>query len=599
MSSHRQRLGALRTELARENLNGFFVPLTDEHMSEYVGAYACRLEWLTGFAGSAGSAVVLQSLAAIFVDGRYTIQVKEQVDPELWDYKSLPADDPVEWAIANLKAGDRIGYDPWLASIGWEKQARRRLEDHKISLVAVSNNSIDQVWSDRPLPSQAPVFIQPEHLAGKTSEQKRQEVASWLEKRQADTLVLTALDSIAWLFNMRGSDVTCTPVALAFAFTHKDGSADLFIDPVKVDDTFKKAMGDSVRFHDQAVFPEALKQLSGKSVVIDPERTVAAIASLLREGGAHLFSDRDPVVLMKAIKNHTEIEGHRQAQLWDAVALAKFFCWLSDAALEGDVTELSAAEKLLGFRQESGHLVDLSFETISAAAAHSAIPHYRVTEVSNLPLKKGEIYLVDSGGQYPNGTTDVTRTVIIGTPTAEMKQRFTLVLKGHIALATAVFPAGTSGGQLDSFARQYLWQAGVDYAHGTGHGVGSFLSVHEGPQRISPSGGAFAGSNEVLRAGMILSNEPGYYKSGAYGIRIENLLLTKPVEVAGAEKPCLGFETLNFTPIDRNLIEVSLLSESEIDWLNQYHHEVYQKLLPFLSIQEAEWLKAMTAPLEG
>ncbi|ACV75310.1 MAG: aminopeptidase P family protein [Zymomonas mobilis] len=599
MSSHRQRLGALRTELARENLNGFFVPLTDEHMSEYIGAYACRLEWLTGFGGSAGSAVVLEGQAAIFVDGRYTIQVTEQVDPELWSYKSLPADDPVAWAIAHLKAGDRIGYNPWLASLGWEKQARRRLDAQKIELVALPINPIDAIWSDRPLPSQAPAFIQPENLAGKTSEQKRHEVAEWLNEKQADTLVLTALDSIAWLFNMRGSDVSCTPVALAFALTHKDGSADLFIDPAKTDHALKEAMGNAVHFHDQADFPDALKALSGKSVIVDPERTVAAITALLQDGGARLSYDRDPVVLMKAIKNHAEIEGHRQAQLWDAVALAKFFYWLSQTAPKGQLTELSAAEKLLSFRQESGHLVDLSFETISAAAAHSAIPHYRVTEASNLPLKKDEIYLVDSGGQYPNGTTDVTRTVIIGTPTEEMKQRFTLVLKGHIALATAVFPAGTSGGQLDSFARQYLWRAGVDYAHGTGHGVGAFLSVHEGPQRISPSGGAFSGGNEVLRAGMILSNEPGYYKSGAFGIRIENLLLVKPVEVAGAEKSCLAFETLNFTPIDRNLIDSSLLSESEISWLNQYHQEVCQKLLPFLSMQEAEWLKAATAPLRG
>ncbi|AEI37628.1 MAG: aminopeptidase P family protein [Zymomonas mobilis subsp. pomaceae] len=597
MSSHMQRLKALREELHRQNLQGFFVPLTDEHMSEYVGAYAQRLAWLTGFEGSAGSAVVLEHGAAIFVDGRYTIQVREQTDPDIWSYGTPPRDNPVRWAASHLKSGDRVGYDPWLASSGWEKSTRLLLESSGIHLIAVESNPIDNIWQGRPLPSQAPVFIQPDNLAGCTSAKKRQDIAQWLEEIKADSLVLTALDSIAWIFNIRGRDVSCTPVALAFAFIHKDASADLFIDLSKIDEALKAHLGPDIRIHDRSDFAAALKNFSKKYVALDPEHSVMAISALLKAGNAQIIEVRDPVILKKAIKNATEIQGHRHAQLRDSTALTRFLYWLSQTAPKGSLTELSAAEKLLEFRKDTGALVDVSFETISAVGPHSAIPHYRVTEASNLPLKNNEIYLVDSGGQYQDGTTDVTRTVIIGTPTQEMKQRFTLVLKGHIALAQSVFPKGVCGAQLDSFARQYLWQAGLDYAHGTGHGVGAFLSVHEGPQRISPSGGAFSGGSEVLQSGMIISNEPGYYKTGAYGIRIENLLLVKPVKITNAEKECLGFETLNFAPIDRHLIDISLLSESDINWLDNYHADVRQRLSPFLSEEESTWLKEMTLPL--
>jgi Xaa-Pro aminopeptidase len=409
--------------------------------------------------------------------------------------------------------------------------------------------------------------------------------------------VLSALDSIAWTFNVRGQDVEHTPVALSFALVNSDGTADLFVASEKIGDDVRQHLGNGVRVHERGEFEPHLRSLAGKTVVADPERAVHAIFEALEKAGANIVQKRDPAVLPKAIKNEAEIAGHRAAQARDGAALSRFLHWLSIEAPKGTVDELSAALKLQQFRQACGDLRDTSFDTISGAGPNGAIVHYRVSEETNRKLEMNSIYLVDSGGQYPDGTTDVTRTVAIGEPTAEMRDRFTRVLKGHIAVARAVFPEGTRGSQLDSFARQYLWEAGLDYAHGTGHGVGAYLAVHEGPQRISPAGSSQAGGDEPLRAGMFLSNEPGYYKTGEYGIRVENLVLVEPREIEGAEKKMLGFETLTFAPIDRKLIEVGMLSREERDWLDAYHARVLEVVGPQLEGEAKAWLEAGCAPL--
>ncbi len=597
MSSYEARLQALREQLKRERLDGFVVPLTDEHMSEYVGSYAQRLAWLTGFQGSAGSAVVLPEEAAIFTDGRYTLQVRDQVDGAHWSYQSVPETSIAQWLKAHAADGGRIGYDPWLHTKEWVEKACVALAEKGAELVAVGRNPIDAVWNDRPEPSRARLMVQPDQYTGQSSAAKRQAMADWLKEEGADTAVLAALDSIAWTFNVRGQDVERTPVALSFALVHDDGTADLFVASEKVGDDVRQHLGNGVRLHERSAFEPALKALAGKTVAVDPERSVAAIFGALEEAGAKVISKRDPSILPKAIKNEVEIAGHRAAQSRDGAALSRFLHWLSVEAPRGGVDELKAAAKLHDFREAGGDLRDLSFDTISGAGPNGAIVHYRVSEGTNRPLEMESIYLVDSGGQYPDGTTDVTRTVAIGAPTAEMKDRFTRVLQGHIALSRALFPEGTRGSQLDSFARQFLWAAGFDYAHGTGHGVGSFLSVHEGPQRISPAGSGQAGGDEPLKAGMILSNEPGYYKTGAYGIRIENLVLVVAKEVEGAEKKLLGFETLTFAPIDRALIEVTMLSAAERAWLNDYHADVLKIVGPQLDGAARVWLEEACAPL--
>jgi len=595
MSTYEDRLKALREELARRRLDGFVVPLTDEHMSEYVGAYAQRLAWLTGFEGSAGSAVVLPAEAAIFVDGRYTLQVREQVDGALWSYQSVPETSVAEWLKAHASEGARIGYDPWLHSKGWVKAAREALAKNKAELVAVDTNPVDAIWPDRPLPSRARLIIHPDSLAGRNASDKRAAIADELKEKRADTVVLSALDSIAWAFNIRGQDVERTPVGLAYAAVNADGTADLFVDPEKVSDDVVRHLGNAVRVHARNAFPGWLSSQAGKAVLADPDRAVAAIFDALESSGARIIEARDPVVLPKAIKNPAEIAGHKAAQLRDGAALSRFLRWLSIEAPKGELTEMSAAERLHQFRRDTGELRDLSFDTISGAGPNGAVVHYRASEKTNRPITQGSLYLVDSGGQYADGTTDVTRTIAIGQPTAEMRDRFTRVLKGHIALARAVFPKGTRGGQLDVLARQFLWEAGVDYAHGTGHGVGSYLSVHEGPQRIATVSGA---GDEPLAPGMIVSNEPGYYKAGEFGIRIENLVLVEPREIAGAEREMYGFETLTLAPIDRALIDTSMLDAAERGWVDRYHATVLARLGPLMSMDEHHWLSDVCAPLE-
>lgn len=598
MSSYEDRLNALREQLKADRLDGFVVPLTDEHMSEYVGTYAQRLAWLTGFQGSAGAAVVLPEEAAIFTDGRYTLQVRDQVDGRHWSYQSVPETSVADWLKEHAPDGGRIGYDPWLHTKQWVKKARAALADKGAELVAVARNPIDSVWAAQPEPSPARLEVHPERYAGKSSAAKRQEMADELKEAKADAAVLAALDSIAWTFNVRGADVEHTPVALSFALVHADGTADLFVASEKIGDEVRQHLGNGVRVHERHEFEPHLRSLGGKRVIVDPERSVAAIFEALEGAGAKVVEKRDPAVLAKAIKNEAEVAGHRAAQARDGAALVRFLHWISVEAPKGGVDELGAAAKLHEFRRKGGDLRDLSFDTISGAGPNGAIVHYRVTEATNRRLEPDSIYLVDSGGQYPDGTTDVTRTVIVGTPTAEMRDRFTRVLKGHIAIARARFPAGTRGSQLDGFARQYLWAAGLDYAHGTGHGVGSFLSVHEGPQRIAPPGSSQSGGDEPLRAGMILSNEPGYYKAGEYGIRIENLVLIAERDVEGAEKPVLGFDTLTFAPIERALIEPSMLTGEELGWLDEYHAEVLEVVGPLVEGEVLAWLEAACAPIE-
>ena len=599
MQTHEARLSALREELKRRGLDGFVIPISDEHMSEYIGGYAQRLAWLTGFGGSAGSAVVLKDHAAMFVDGRYTIQVRDQVDSKLYDYCLVPKVSMGKWIADNAPAGAKIGFDPWLHTKGWADEVGKALAKKGSELVAVDTNPVDDVWEDQPEPSTAAALVHADEHAGRSSAEKRAEVADWLKDEGYDAAVVSALDSIAWLLNIRGADVERTPVALSYLIAHADGTAELFIAPEKVTPELEKHLGNAVTIRARSEFDGALSGMKGKTVSVDPDYGVAAIFRLLEDAGAKPVAERDPVILPKAIKNPVEQQGHRSAQKRDGAAVTRFLHWLSVAAPKGGETELSAAAKLQEFRKATGVLKDNSFDTISAAGPHAAIPHYRVDEESNLPIQPGSIFLCDSGGQYLDGTTDITRTVWIGPgePSAEQKDRFTRVLKGHIAIDRATFPQGTNGSQLDAFARQFLWQAGVDYGHGTGHGVGSYLGVHEGPQRIAKASGGQAGTNQELFEGMILSNEPGYYKGGEYGIRIENLVLTVKREIAGGEGDWLGFEPLTFVPIDRTLVDRSLLTEDEIAWWNDYHAKTRELLAPQLDGEALAWLEEACKPL--
>jgi Xaa-Pro aminopeptidase len=599
MNTHEARLKALREELKRRQLDGFIVPISDEHMSEYVGAYAQRLAWLTGFGGSAGTAVVLAEEAAMFVDGRYTLQVREQVDGRLYAYESVPQTSVAKWLGEHAPAGGRIGYDPWLHGKPWVTAVTKALAGREAALVAVADNPVDAVWHDRPAPSPAPALVHSDCHAGEPSEAKRGAVSAWLAEQGLDAVVVTALDSIAWLLNMRGSDVDRTPVTLAFLLAHASGETDLFIAGEKVTPELRAHLGNAVRIAPREEFVPALAALGGRKVAVDPERSVQAIFAALEAAGAEVRELRDPTVLPKAQKNPVEQAGHRAAQARDGAAVTRFLHWLAVEAPQGKVDELAAAERLHAFRRDTGDLRDLSFDTISGAGPNGAIVHYRVSEETNRPIEPNSVYLVDSGGQYPDGTTDITRTVWIGPgePPQEVKDRFTRVLKGNIALARAIFPRGTVGSQLDTLARQFLWRAGIDYQHGTGHGVGSFLSVHEGPQRIAKPSSAQAGVEQELLPGMILSNEPGYYKTGAYGIRIENLLLVEARAIAGGEGDWLGFEVLTFAPIGRALVAVELLDGDEIAWWNGYHARVLEICGPQLDRAALDWLRAQCVPL--
>ncbi len=599
LPDHSRRLSALRGQLVKDGLDGFVVPLTDEHMSEYVGDYAKRLEWLTGFKGSAGAAAVLPSRAAVFVDGRYTLQVQQQVDGADWDYVGVPQSSIAAWLAEQAPAGARIGYDPWLHTKTWVEATSAALAAKDAALVPIARNPVDAVWADRPAMSRAKVKVYDTELAGRSAADKRSEIADWLTALQLDATVMTALDSIAWTFNLRGDDVTHTPVGLAFAILHADATADLFVDPHKVDDAVRAALGNGVRLHDRAAFAPMLATLSGKRIASDPERAVVAVFDALVRGGAKIVEVRDPAVLAKAIKNHTEQGGSRVAHARDGAALSRYLHWLSVEAPKGRLTEITASDQLRQFREATGKLLDLSFDTISGAGPHGAIMHYKASAETDRRIDPSSVYLCDSGGQYADGTTDVTRTIWVGPgdPPGEVRDRFTRVLKGHIAIATAVFPHGTNGGQIDAFARQYLWAAGCDYAHGTGHGVGAFLAVHEGPQRIAKPHGGQAGTGEPLRAGMFVSNEPGYYKPDHYGIRIENLVLVEDRAIAGGDMAMLGFETLTFAPIDKAMIDPTLLNADERAWLNAYHADVLRVVGAQLDGDAKGWLEESCLPL--
>jgi Xaa-Pro aminopeptidase len=584
------RLSALRAELAMRGLDGFVVPHSDEHQNEYLPANAERLAWLTSFTGSAGAAVVLKDKAAVFVDGRYTLQVRAQTDTSLFEPRDLVAEGPQGWIPDHLPKGGKLGYDPWLVTGNGVAGLRHAAERAGGSLVACDDNPLDKVWSDRPSAPSGKAVPHAMNLAGEDSASKRTRVAAALKKNHADAAVITLCDSICWLFNIRGSDLPHTPFVLALAILHADGSADLFLDENKHSPELIAHLGNDVRLSPVSAFTGALDALNGKTVLADPATAASAIFDRLNKAGAKVKSAADPCQLPKACKNPLEIEGTRKAHIRDGAALSRFLCWFAREAPNGALTEIIAAETLEGFRRATGCLSDLSFDSISGAGSNGAIVHYRVTRSTNAAIQNNQMFLIDSGAQYPDGTTDVTRTVIVGAPTPEMCDRFTRVLKGHIALATARFPEGTIGMQLDSFARRPLWEAGLDYDHGTGHGVGSYLSVHEGPQNISkrPVG-------QPLMPGMICSNEPGYYKTGEYGIRIENLVVvTEPKTMPDGERPMMAFETITLAPIDLNLVEPDLLTDGERIWLNAYHARVLETLRPLVDEETHAWLEKAT-----
>jgi Xaa-Pro aminopeptidase len=591
MNDHRKRLAALRAGLRTAGLDGFVVPLADEHLSEYVGLYARRLEWLTGFSGSAGTAIVLANEAAIFVDGRYTIQVRREVDPDLYAYVAVTDQTPLKWLEQHLAPDMRIGHDPWLCSIAFAEAADAALRRAGAQWVPVQANPIDAIWTDRPAPSAAPACIHPLEYAGRSSADKRADIAQQIRALGADHLVLGALDEVAWLFNIRGSDVPRTPVVRAFGLLAAEGRAVLCIDAAKIDDSVRAQIGADVALHPYDAFAELLGALPDQArVLVDPQTAACAIAAALQ--GRDLVRAPSPIILAKAVKNEIELAGARRAHRRDGAAMARFLQWLDAAVPSGTVDELSAQERLEAFRRDGGELVDLSFDTISGYGANGAVVHYRAAPATNQKLAGDGLYLVDSGGQYRDGTTDITRTIAVGQPTATMRDRFTRVLKGHIALATARFPRGTKGSQLDVLARLQLWAEGLDYAHGTGHGVGSFLSVHEGPQRISAAGG-----DQPLLPGMIISNEPGYYEADHFGIRIENLVAVREDPRPGDTRPMLAFDTLTLAPIDRRLIDPALLSPAEIAWVDAYHARVRDELSPLLDASAQAALDRQTRPL--
>jgi Xaa-Pro aminopeptidase len=593
---HAARVTALRSELVQRGLSGFVVPRSDEHQGEYVPARADRLAWISGFTGSAGIAIVMLDRAAIFVDGRYTLQVQAEVSPTLFQYKHLTDDPHADWAASALPPGGRLGYDPWLHTVGWVDRMRLAVGRAGGEMLACPDNPIDAVWPDQPPAPLAPVVPHDLRFAGKPASEKLADTAIALRKAGQTAVVLTQPDSIAWLLNIRGADVPHTPLPLSFAIVNDDGAADLFIDRRKLVPGLEEHLGNCVSIRDPGEFGSALDALGNNPAVkvrVDPASSAAWIFDRLLLAKARVERDADPIALPKACKNETELEGTRAAHRRDAVAVTRFLAWLSHTVADGKVGEIEAAKRLTDFRREGDLFRDLSFETISGAGPNGAIVHYRVSEKTERPLTPGSLYLVDSGAQYLDGTTDITRTVAIGEPSAEMREHFTLVLKGHIALATARFPKGTTGSQLDSLARMALWQKGLDYDHGTGHGVGSYLSVHEGPQRISKVGNTVA-----LEPGMILSNEPGYYRTGAYGIRIENLIVVQEcADLPEAERPMLSLETLTLAPIDLALVEPTLLSHSEIAWLNAYHTRVRETLAGQLDADTERWLIEATDPI--
>jgi Xaa-Pro aminopeptidase len=587
------RVAQLRSELARRGLTGFIVPRADRHQNEYLPPSEERLAWLTGFTGSAGVAIVLADRAAIFVDGRYTLQVRDQIDGDLFEVVHLIETPPDTWIETNLGAGAKLGYDPWLHTVDGAEKLAKACATAGAALTPTEPNPIDAIWSGRPAPPLGPVTLHDRRYAGEDAAAKLERVRGEIAKLKADALVVSNPQNVAWAFNIRGADVPHAPLPLAFAIVPREGRPALYADGRKLANTVRDALEELADTREPQAFARDLAAYGGakQSLRLDQASAADALAKIVTQAGGKAQGAPDPIALMKAVKNETEIAGARAAHVRDGAAVTRFLAWFDREAPRGELTEIDAVAALESFRRDTGKLKDISFPTIAGAGPNGAIVHYRVTRKTNRVIVPGELFLIDSGGQYEDGTTDITRTVPVGEPSAEARARFTRVLKGHIAIATAIFPEGTTGAQIDSFARQSLWAAGLDFDHGTGHGVGSYLSVHEGPASISKRG------TVALKRGMILSNEPGYYQAGAYGIRIENLVLViEAPPVTGAEKPLNAFETLTLAPIDRRLIELALMTPEEIRWLDAYHARVFDSIAPLVDAETRAWLAAATRP---
>ncbi|HCE2343184.1 TPA: aminopeptidase P family protein [Vibrio parahaemolyticus] len=586
------RVNAIREWLAQHNIDALLIPHEDEYLGEYVPAHNERLHWLTGFTGSAGAAVITQDKAAIFVDGRYTVQVTKQVPNELFEYRHLIEEPALDWIQDNLTANASVAIDPRMHSSAWLDMAQAKLAG-KLELNILSSNPIDALWHDRPAPVVSNVRLMPTEAVGQSSESKRKEIAQLVTKAGADSAVITALDSICWLLNVRGLDVSRLPVLLSHAILHADSSVEYFLDPARLPAEFSEHVGTGVTVHHPEALQSRLEAMSGKKVLLDPAISNAWFKLVLQNAGASVIAAADPCLMPKAAKNEVEIAGMKACHIRDGVAMSKFLCWLDAEVAAGNLhDEATLADRLEAFRKEDPTLMDLSFDTISAAGGNAAMCHYNH---ENQPepgkLELNTLYLVDSGGQYLDGTTDITRTIAIGQPSAEMIKQFTLALKGHIGVARARFPKGTRGYQIDTLARQHLWAEGYDYDHGTGHGVGHFLSVHEGPASISKKQ-----IDVPLTEGMVLSNEPGYYRADAFGIRIENLELVVETPTNG-DFPVLSFESLTRCPIDKRNINVDMLTRPELAWLNDYHQKVWEQISPLVEGEVKEWLREATLPL--
>ncbi|WP_229618684.1 aminopeptidase P family protein [Vibrio parahaemolyticus] len=586
------RVNAIREWLTQHNIDALLIPHEDEYLGEYVPAHNERLHWLTGFTGSAGAAVITQDKAAIFVDGRYTVQVTKQVPNELFEYRHLIEEPALDWIQDNLTANASVAIDPRMHSSAWLDMAQAKLAG-KLELNILSSNPIDALWHDRPAPVVSDVRLMPTEAVGQSSESKRKEIAQLVTKAGADSAVITALDSICWLLNVRGLDVSRLPVLLSHAILHADSSVEYFLDPARLPAEFAAHVGTGVTVHHPEALQSRLEAMSGKKVLLDPAISNAWFKLVLQNAGASVIAAADPCLMPKATKNEVEIAGMKACHIRDGVAMSKFLCWLDAEVAAGNLhDEATLADRLEAFRKEDPTLMDLSFDTISAAGGNAAMCHYNH---ENQPepgkLELNTLYLVDSGGQYLDGTTDITRTIAIGQPSAEMIKQFTLALKGHIGVARARFPKGTRGYQIDTLARQHLWAEGYDYDHGTGHGVGHFLSVHEGPASISKKQ-----IDVPLTEGMVLSNEPGYYRADAFGIRIENLELVVETPTNG-DFPVLSFESLTRCPIDKRNINVDMLTRPELAWLNDYHQKVWEQISPLVDGEVKEWLREATLPL--
>jgi Xaa-Pro aminopeptidase len=593
--SRAARLKLLREKLAADGLAGFIVPRADEHQGEYVPLCGQRLAWLTGFTGSAGMVVVLKNRAAVFVDGRYTLQAGAQVDTKAYEIRHLIEEPAATWLAAVAQKGDAIGYDPWLHTPHEVERLKAGVERAGATLRAVEHNPLDAVWNGRPAAPLAPVFPQPDAFAGESAAEKRGRVGKALAENGATATVLTMPESIAWLLNIRGGDVPHTPLPLSFAILKADGAVTLFIDRRKLTPGLDRHLGNGVTVEAPDRLGAVLDGLAKEDrIQIDPASAASWVFDRLAGASAQIVRAADPCMVPKACKNAVELDGTREAHRRDGAAVTRFLAWLARTAPFGELKEIAASDRLEAFRKEGKYFRDLSFPTISGAGSNGAIVHYRASPETEKTLEPGSLYLLDSGAQYLDGTTDITRTIAIGKPSDEMRENFTRVLKGHIALARARFPKGTTGSQLDGFARRALWEAGLDYDHGTGHGVGSYLSVHEGPQRISK-----AANTQPLLPGMIVSNEPGYYKTGAYGIRIENLIVVQPEEALSKEsgREILSFETITLAPLDRNLVVAERLDYYEKLWFNAYHARVRETIGPRVDPETARWLEQATTPI--